>query len=308
MPSPGLTWPSSAGRLSVLHDDPLLDPDRAEYQVFVEGDWLRCPATDSRWPAGEPPLHGPACVVADGWGSLSHPRDDPPFRPLVDILTPTIAAVSTEVVVRGLSYKKPGRSYCPSQTDIPLLDGGATRVFRPYAPDRVATTYVGFSLGGLLTLAGAANWVRAQPRGNAAAASDLMRGVVLLQPALSLDRDVVRRIRHPSWGRTSQVMQDLIDRADEVSEMVMAAVGVLREASVDVAMLYWAGDGLLDYTRWAPDLTDAGVTVVPLPLRPAKASQRNLRRLFGEHALVPRFRPTRDTFEQFLRTRPRFSS
>lgn len=291
----------------MLHDDLLHDPDLADFLAFIDESWQNCPSADLNWADGDVPDRGPACVLVDGWGSLSHPRTKPLFRPLLDSLKPAIEEVNPEVLIRGFSYtfRKRAHSYCPIQTDIPLLDGGASRLFGPYAPpEGVSVMYAGFSWGGPLLLAGAADWVRHQSAANPVALNAQMKGIVLIQPAFSLKEEVGSRVRHATSDISSLAILNLLNRADEMAEMVTDALSILKEAEIDVSMLYWAGDGLLDYSVWAANLDDAGATVKRILLGERKTASSELKRLFREHVMVAHSGPTKEAFKELLRAKP----
>lgn len=211
------------------------------------------------WPDGVGPASG-SCVLIDGLGSSS--RKAPWIQKARGLLRRPLS---------GFSYSGLGSHYNGLQTDI-LVQEDSAEIFEPYAAIGInSLTYLSFSLGGPVSLAG-------MFLGAPSSASNSL--LILVQPAFVIHKEALNFYKRETSGRQRQLpvpkvvarsrLQKPTERDADADDLCQAATQLIARGAV-IVVLYWdgyrGGDGFLAYpAALMRNLINAGVICGRLPI------------------------------------------
>lgn len=248
------------------------------------------------WPDSLCASAGDIVLVADGMGSCSYPTLG--RRPYLSEITTLIQSARPGTTGCGFSYVGPGLHYDPRNTDVTLL-GDSARLFAPYQPTsgtRRRLSYVGFSLGGTLSLLGFAASLATNNATPIPPGMDTVSGLVLVQPALALTPTYLAAARSASAQVLPAPIVELMLLGPAVHQQVTRAVATILAAGVPIHCLYWDADRFLSY----PPALLSGLQAMGVLMHPLQISTDLTTDPFVEHCRVAAHPVTLNALSQAL--------
>lgn len=285
----------------------------------------RCQPPAGAWPASLLPSSGSAFVLIDGFASLSFRPAEIDFVPLIDLIEPMVREAGRDEAVCQMSYLAPNVHYGVAETNRRLLGREGQRLLQPYAPRAgIETSYATFSLGGTRSLLELSTILATDPR-----AMQHVKELILIQPALTPRATVVDEFNgqndqgaatenvegdptradvddepaEPSTEQAASIVflpfREFANPAFGLATRLEAAIATLG-THLQLTMLYWPGDGLLDFTGWDDRVKAVGGKVLLVNDDVPTTKPAGLTRAFVEHTRVIREDATKAKLVQHL--------